>query len=131
MRRCEGERAAECVLRFAVTLDRGEGVAEFERVQQAITLNQFYHAEGPSDYVFDDIVYRDILVSLNAPLYEGPAVELSCSESRGKANCDVTMQDVRFVGAERADIACKGTVGVAQGVEGLHGVEDCLKQTSA
>ena len=101
-------------------------------VQAAMILDQFYDgAEKESDYIFDDILYRDILVSLNTPLVKGPAVQFECSKRPGgEANCDVNMQNVKFIGSESANIVCNGTVGEAEGVEGLRGVEDCLKLKS-
>jgi polygalacturonase len=107
-------------------------------VGQAIDLTQFYTSDAAdgasSPYLFDHIVFRDIQVE--APARRGgaeaagghgedPTVAFDCGTHHNKANCNVTMEQVEFVGYDDdATMECKGTVGAATHVSGI---KSCLK----
>ena len=106
-------------------------------VGQAVDLTQFYEGDGPSTYLFDQIVFKDITVEAGRRRRpdrairvgnddDEPTVAFDCDDHfDGKANCHVAMENVAFVGFDGekgvggATMQCKGTVGTAKDVRGI------------
>ena len=116
-------------------------------VAQAVDVTQFYFGTGPSTFLFDDVLFKDIDVHYSggaaavAAAAEAAAaaaekreeedkamVEFDCDDHYdGHANCRVRMENVRFLGwgGGGANMTCKGTTG---NVSGLVGINNCLKE---
>ena len=102
-------------------------------VDQPIEINQFYDGPGPSTYLFERILFKDILVfgaqgvSDDSPSLDQEAeVQFDCDNHvDGKANCHVRMENVQFsgYGQRKASMSCKGVEGT---VSHLSGIDSCL-----
>lgn len=102
-----------------------------------IDITQHYEGEGSSTFLFEDILFKDIqvfageklprkssdrLADLNAE-DQAADVEFDCDNHYdGKANCRVEMENLQFsgFGEKGAVMVCKGTVGTATKLKGIH-----------
>lgn len=97
-------------------------------VRTEITLNQFYFAPKhppPSTMYFDNITFRDIEVTHSDARGESETVDVdfNCdTHYNGRANCLVTMEDLRF--AKGARMSCEGVTGFVRNVDGI---SNCVK----
>ena len=110
-------------------------------VNQAIDLTQFYDGTGPSTYLFERIVFKDVLVvggrSAKFPSESGSnsdddaMVDFDCDNHYdGKANCYVALDNLKFIGfnnneENKITMSCKGVRGTTKKIDGIN---DCLKK---